>query len=84
MDEVRARMADGFSVDFPAWNAIGYRELREVAEGKRAIEDAVAAIKTASRHFAKRQLTWFRKDGRIVWLASSFEISNKALKIFLK
>lgn len=67
VDEVRARMADGLPMDLPAWNAIGYRELREVAEGKRTLEDAIAAIKTASRRFAKRQLTWFRKDARIRW-----------------
>lgn len=76
MDEVRARMADGISLDVPAWNAIGYRELRQVAEGERTFEDAVVAIKTASRHFAKRQLTWFRKDGRIRWISAPEEFSS--------
>ncbi len=80
MDEVRARMADGISLDAPAWNAIGYRELRQVAEGERTFEDAVVAIKTASRHFAKRQLTWFRKDGRIRWVATPADVSARMLE----
>jgi tRNA dimethylallyltransferase len=83
MDEVRSQMADGLPMDLPAWNAIGYRELREVAEGRRALEDAVAAIKTASRHFAKRQLTWFRRDGRIRWIGGASEASS-LVEEFLK
>lgn len=46
-----------------ALQTVGYQELFEVIEGKRTINDAIRAIQQSTRHYAKRQLTWFRNQG---------------------
>jgi tRNA dimethylallyltransferase len=51
-----------------ALQTVGYRELFEYFEGTTSLEKAIENIKTNTRHYAKRQLTWFRKDSEIKWL----------------
>lgn len=51
-----------------AAQAIGYKELKPYFDGKAALEECVEHLKQATRHYAKRQLTWFRKDKRINWI----------------
>ena len=51
-----------------ASQAIGHKEFFEYFEGTKTLNEAVASLKTATRHYAKRQLTWFRRDDRINWL----------------
>jgi len=51
-----------------ALNTVGYSELFDYFDGKIDLDDAIAAIKQNTRRFAKRQLTWFRKDEEINWL----------------
>ena len=48
--------------------AIGYKELIQYLEGEMSLTDAVELIKRRSRRYAKRQLTWFRRDKRIAWI----------------
>ncbi|MHB8503850.1 MAG: tRNA (adenosine(37)-N6)-dimethylallyltransferase MiaA [Candidatus Acidiferrales bacterium] len=69
MDEVRVLMASGLPDNAKPFDFIGYRELREVLRGGKKLEEARAAIQQATRRYAKRQLTWFRKDSGIHWLA---------------
>ncbi|WP_431292375.1 tRNA (adenosine(37)-N6)-dimethylallyltransferase MiaA [Pedobacter sp. P26] len=52
---------------YNALNTVGYSELFDYLEGKSSLEDAVSAIKQNTRRFAKRQLTWFRRDEEINW-----------------
>lgn len=52
----------------PALQTVGYQELFEYIDGKCSLEEAIIAIKQNTRHYAKRQLTWFRKDPSIQWL----------------
>ena len=68
VEEVRSLLASGYHDALTAAQAIGYKELVPVLEGSGGLADAVAAIKQASRRYAKRQLTWFRADPRIEWL----------------
>ena len=51
-----------------AFDAIGYREIIDHLDGKLSLDDAVAAMKLNTWHFAKRQMTWFRKDKDIRWV----------------
>lgn len=51
-----------------ALQTVGYKELFDYLDGKYTLEEAVVQIKTHTRHYAKRQLTWFRKDAGIQWL----------------
>lgn len=66
-DEVRALLAAGVPADCTAMQAIGYKEAVAAVQGKAAPQDAVAAIQLASRRYAKRQLTWLRRDPSIHW-----------------
>ena len=50
-----------------ALNTVGYSELFDSLEGKTSLEEAIAKIKQNTRRFAKRQLTWFRRQDDINW-----------------
>jgi tRNA dimethylallyltransferase len=70
--EVEALLARGYTRACAAMNSLGYRELLAYVAGEAGWCDTVAAIKQATRHLAKRQLTWFRKMPHLEW----FEISG--------
>jgi tRNA dimethylallyltransferase len=69
MEEVRRLMASGLVENAKPFDFIGYRELREVLRGEKNIEEARAAIRQATRRYAKRQITWFRKEPGVHWLS---------------
>jgi len=79
LEEVRTLAAKGFGAVITAKQALGYKELLEYLEGKVCFEEAVTRIKVNSRHFAKRQLTWFRRDPRIIWFERGAGESAKEL-----
>ena len=68
VDEVRGLLAAGFRDGVTAPQAIGYKEIVEALDGNITLEEAVQAIKTATRRYGKRQRTWFRRDKRIRWV----------------
>lgn len=68
LGEVTRLVDAGFAASLTAKQAIGYKELIDYLEGRVSLEEAVTAIKQATRRLAKRQRTWFRRDGRIRWL----------------
>ena len=72
VDEVRALMADESSHP-TAIQAIGYKEIAAALRGEMPMEKAVYLTKKASRNLAKRQLTWFRRDTRVIWLPAEGE-----------
>ena len=55
-----------------ALRTVGYSELFDYFDGRTSLETAVASIKTNTRHYAKRQMTWFRKDPLIEWKPAAF------------
>ena len=67
-----------FDAEKTAVQAIGYKEMFPYLEGKISFDEAVDNLKKATRNYAKRQLTWFRKDKRIHWLYAD-ELSNEEL-----
>jgi tRNA dimethylallyltransferase len=70
LDEVRGLLEAGYANALGARQAIGYKELLPVLRGETSLELAVEQIKQATRHYAKRQVTWFKRDKRIIWLSS--------------
>lgn len=66
--EVEGLLAHGFREGVTAPQAIGYKEIVAALDGRITLEEAVDQIKLATRRYAKRQRTWFRKDQRIKWL----------------
>ena len=68
LEEVESLVADGYKDALTSMQAIGYKELIQYLEGEMSLTDAVELIKRRSRRYAKRQLTWFRRDKRIAWI----------------
>ena len=66
-----------------AIQAIGHKEFFEFFEGKSTLEEAIEKLKTETRHYAKRQLTWFGRDDRINWiyLDCTDDVQDEAIKI---
>lgn len=76
VDEVKTLLAGNLSLTCA--QAIGIREIRDYLEGKSNLEQAKDQLKKNTRNYAKRQLTWFRKDKMITWLdAGTRQILNK-------
>jgi tRNA dimethylallyltransferase len=69
MEEVQGLLHSGLPEDAKPFDFIGYRELCEVLRGEKKLEEARTAIQQATRHYSKRQLTWFRKDPGVHWFA---------------
>jgi tRNA dimethylallyltransferase len=68
-DEVRRLISLGVPPDAKPFQFIGYSELREHIEGRLRMEAAIRRIQQATRNFAKRQITWFRREPGVAWLA---------------
>ena len=68
LDEIRALLAIGVSPAATAMQAIGYKEFFGALDGSCTLEKAAALCKQRSRNYAKRQLTWFRRNPEIRWL----------------
>lgn len=69
--EVRGLLASGLNPEGTAMQAIGYKEVADHLAGRCSLDEAVALVKRNTRRLAKRQLSWFRRDGRIWWLPAS-------------
>ena len=67
VDEVNGLVERGYSLDLPALQSVGYRQIGLYLRGRVALDEAVALMKRDTRHLAKRQLTWFRADKEIRW-----------------
>lgn len=68
IEEIRGLLARGIPEKCTAMQAIGYKEFLNALSGRCTVEDAVKDVQQASRHYAKRQLTWFRRNPAITWL----------------
>ncbi|OGU04034.1 MAG: tRNA (adenosine(37)-N6)-dimethylallyltransferase MiaA [Geobacteraceae bacterium GWC2_55_20] len=67
LDEVRGLLSAGFGRELKALRSIGYKEAVAHILGEIPLEEAVRLIKRDTRHYAKRQLTWFKADPNILW-----------------
>ena len=68
LDEIRGLLADGIPEKCTAMQAIGYKEFVDALQGRSSVETATALVQQSSRQYAKRQLTWFRRNKAIHWL----------------
>lgn len=71
VDEVKGLLSKNIPKTCTAMQAIGYKEIVEYLDGYLTLEEAVDKIKQESRRYAKRQLTWFRRNEEAVWLEAS-------------
>lgn len=87
VDEVVKLIQMGYKKGINALNTVGYKEVFDYLENKLTHEEMIEEIKKNSRRYAKRQLTWFRRDDRIKWFnindyADIEEMTNSILKYF--
>ncbi len=68
VEEVRALRESGCRKEMVSMQGLGYKELLSYLEGETSMEEAVYLIKRDTRHFAKRQLTWFRREKEVIWV----------------
>lgn len=68
LDEVKRLRKEGFTSHDVSMQGLGYKQLLQYLDGEGTLEDAVSQIKLQTRHFAKRQLTWFRREKNVVWV----------------
>ena len=71
VDEVKALVDKGCTRDMVAMQGLGYKEIVDYLDGKCTLEEAVYIIKRDTRHFAKRQLTWFKREKDVIWVDKS-------------
>jgi tRNA dimethylallyltransferase len=79
VEEVHGLLNKGYSRDTNALNTVGYKEAFDYIDGKITKDEMVRLIKQNTRHFAKRQLTWFRADKRIKWIPVNDETNWNAI-----
>ena len=85
LDEVKGLKAKGYDRQLPAMQAIGYAQLFAYLEGEISLETAVENVKRTTRQFAKRQLTWFRRDERIRWFdCEKYEETYRDIERYVK
>ncbi len=73
IEEIKALLAQGVSTKCTAMQAIGYKEFVSALQGSGTIAEAAALVQQSSRHYAKRQLTWFRRNAAMNWLRPDVE-----------
>lgn len=81
LDEVRRLMEMGYTKELNSMKGIGYKEVIDYFEGNMSLEDTVKLIKQSSRRYAKRQLTWFRRDKRIHWLDANEDFLAEGIQL---
>jgi len=81
--EVAMMTKQKYGWSLPSMSGIGYRQFRAHLEGTESLERAIDLLKRDTRRFARRQMTWFRRDSRIQWCAS-YDDARALVKTFLQ
>lgn len=68
VEEVKRLKERGFTSNMVSMQGLGYKEILDYLNGKCTLEDAVYRIKRDTRHFAKRQITWFKREKNVIWI----------------
>jgi tRNA dimethylallyltransferase len=68
LEEVKGLLAEGCKRSSVSMQGLGYKEIVAYLQGECTLEEAIYILKRDTRHFAKRQLTWFRRNGGISWI----------------
>ena len=80
IEEVSFLRDRGYTKDMVSMQGLGYKEILDYLNGECSLEDAIYILKRDTRHFAKRQLTWFRRERDVIWLdKSSFHHDEEKL-----
>ncbi len=78
LEEVKSLLARGYSGNLKSFQGLGYKHMIKYIQGELSLADAILELKRDTRRLAKRQLTWFRKDKRIIWFTLEDETTSQA------
>lgn len=84
IDEVKDLLARGYDKNSTAMQGIGYKEFYAYFDGNQSLDETLELIKMNSRRYAKRQLTWFRRNKNIRWLPPCDNMADRAMEIIEK
>lgn len=85
LEEVKSLKAQGCHKDMVSMKGLGYKEILSYLDGEMEFSEAIELLKKETRHFAKRQLTWFRREKEPVWIQKGeFENEDQILEYILK
>lgn len=85
VEEVKMLLDYGCTKDMVSMQGLGYKEIVPYLEGECSLEDAIYVLKRDTRHFAKRQLTWFRREKEVTWIdKNEFSSESEMLESMLK
>lgn len=83
VEEFHTLVEKGYTKDMVSMQAIGYKELFAYLEGRQPLDEAVRQIKTDTRHFAKRQMTWFRREREVTFLNREDFADDEAIVAYI-
>jgi tRNA dimethylallyltransferase len=83
VEEVKSLKEKRYDLRFAPLRTFGYKEIFQYLDGKMSLDEAKEKIKLETRHYAKRQITWFKKEEEIFWLDAEKEnLRDEILRIF--
>ncbi|MEE8637589.1 MAG: tRNA (adenosine(37)-N6)-dimethylallyltransferase MiaA [Candidatus Margulisiibacteriota bacterium] len=82
IEEVKGLLAKGYSKDLPSFQALGYKEAVEYLDGKWTKEQMITELKKRTRHFARRQMTWFKRFKNVRWFEAP--VDTQAILDYIK
>ena len=68
VEEVSTLHGEGYNKEMVSMQGLGYKEILDYLSGEIALDEAIYIIKRDTRHFAKRQLTWFKREREVIWI----------------
>lgn len=83
LDEVRGLKEKGYDRNLVSMQGLGYKEMLAYLENEISLEDAVYILKRDTRHFAKRQLTWFRREKETTWIQKDDYMSEEEILLYM-
>lgn len=85
LEEVKILAAQGYTSDLVSMQGLGYKELLAYLGGECSIDEAIDILKRDTRHFAKRQLTWFKREKEVIWVnKDAFSSDEEVLGYLIK
>jgi tRNA dimethylallyltransferase len=84
VDEVKSLLEYGCTPDMVSMQGLGYKEIVPYINGDYTLEEALYILKRDTRHFAKRQLTWFRREKDVIWVDKNTLKSTEGQLKFMK
>jgi tRNA dimethylallyltransferase len=83
LDEVKSLAAQGYTRELVSMQGLGYKELLAYLDGEFSLEEAIDILKRDTRHFAKRQITWFKREKIVTWVNKDEFASDEDVLTYL-